>query len=132
MIDLVAARRRREREKLRRARERVREAARRRARARREIATYRPIDEERRPARERVLVGLRFHDWISARDLFEALEVPSDDVDRAERARYAQALTRLVRAGLVELRGPRGAYEYHLTAAGVAEADRLLGRRKAS
>lgn len=92
------------------------------ATAKREREAYVPLDEQMSAPRVRILRGLRFADWPHARDLFAQLDVhyPS-----AEYGSHERALSRLVRAGLVEARGKRGDWTYSLTAEGRAEADRI-------
>lgn len=93
---------------------------------------YRSFDEE--DPRERILRALSRFDWVSASDLFDALELP-DHVEgepNLRRNSYTAALSRLVRkSGLVERRriqyGQLVNVEINLTDAGRAEAARLKG-----
>lgn len=91
------------------------------AAARREVRAYRPLDELERDPRRRVLRALLRLDWPTASEIFDVLNV-EDGCEATERSTYAQVLSRLARRGLIERRGPRGAYEHRLTAAGVAAA----------
>lgn len=101
------------------------------AELRERVRGYKPIDVVLAKPRVRLLRALRFFDWTSNEQLFDALGVPLfDEDDRTERDAYAAALSRLVRVEMLverreqltkrrERNGLR-AYEYRLTDTGRA------------
>jgi hypothetical protein len=97
---------------------------------RREIAEYRPLDEQSGLTRVRVLRGMRRLDWIAPNDFAESIGC----VDATERNTVSAMMRRLVGTGLLERRdvqGPAGIrglgslYDYRITAAGCAEFDAI-------
>ena len=86
---------------------------------------------DERPARERVLLAMRFLEWSAPREIAEALAIPEGA--RQARNTIMQAIIRsLIPAGLAERRRSDGGleeglaldqYEYRLTVAGVRAAD---------
>ena len=52
---------------------------------------------------ERIVLALRWFDWVSAAGLREVLDL--DDADEVDARRYSIALGRLVKRGIVEARG---------------------------
>mgnify|MGYP006921326380 CR=1 FL=1 len=68
---------------------------------------------------ERLLRSLSRWDWVSSRELFEAMGVEEGRESR-ERNAWAQLLARSVKRGHAEFRGTRGARDYRITPAGRA------------
>lgn len=72
-------------------------------------------------ARADLLVAMRFFDWEIAQDIFDRAGIERDKRDAA-----VHMLIRFVEYGFAERRKyDRHFYEYRLTAAGIAEADRI-------
>lgn len=78
-------------------------------------AYYVPVDEIAASPRARILRAIRHFDWVSSRDLFDALDLPSWK-EEGDRLRYFAMLNLLVKRGLVEQRGDRETREYRLAA----------------
>ena len=97
---------------------------------------YTPLDELIAKPVVRLLRGLRFHDWITGPSLLDLCDVPPfDERDHLVRDAFTQALSRIVKRGLVERRdqlAPRREftamrqYEYRITEAGRAKLAALL------
>lgn len=102
-----------------------------------EAHPYKPLDELEISMRVRLLRSLRWRDWSSTMDLFDAMNV-DQDANSTERNSAQVALGRLVKSGLVDRRVPPGqrvGADYKITAAGCTEVERLrsgdLNRRVA-
>lgn len=65
---------------------------------------------------DRILVGLRRMDWPTSLELFHALGVEGNAHSK-ERSKFSQTLSRLVRRGRVQKRGPYGASQYAIAGA---------------
>jgi hypothetical protein len=93
---------------------------------------YRPLDEIRSSYRMRLLRGLRAFDWVTASDLFAAMDAPEwvrggDNDENRERLNLAAALKYLVKSGLVDAdRSVRQHHAYRLNAAGRAAIAKTL------
>lgn len=92
---------------------------------------YRPIDEILNQPIVRVLRRLRWFDWISLAELFDALDVEvlgtrNGRARSRERDRYSAALEYAVRSGLVERGGKRPRCVYRITGAGRTELRRRV------
>ncbi len=68
---------------------------------------YIPLDEWLDRPRVRMLRAMRFFDWVTAEDLFLALDVAED---KKERDNYSNALRRARQAGDIERHPRRAAY----------------------
>lgn len=86
------------------------------------VTAYVPVDEMLAQPRTRVLLALRWFDWVTAEELCDALELPTKAEDPWQRNSYQQVIARLVDNGLVlrESRKPssrqykRGEFRYRL------------------
>ncbi len=76
--------------------------------------------------RDRLLLVLRWQDWIATVELGDLLAL-----DAKERNNASVSLRRLVRDGAAETRTVGGVREYRITAAGRQEADQMRNRRTA-
>lgn len=74
-------------------------------------------DDDHGLMRPRILRSLRFFDWVTAGELFDAMGIEMDHAANQYNNAAVQ-LSRLCREGLVEKRGVRGAYDWRITAAG--------------
>lgn len=76
---------------------------------------YVPVDEILRQPRTRILRRLQHFDWVTADDLFFALDVPDYDSSRnTVRRDYANHLRLVVAAGLVIKDASSWPYRYRL------------------
>lgn len=87
-----------------------------------ESARYVPIDELLERPRVRILRALRRFDWITAIDLADVLDLPTE---KGARDSFASMLGRLVRIGQVERRGVRP-FDYRITKEGRADLEAVL------
>lgn len=87
---------------------------------------YRPFDDADRRLRTRMLIAIRFHDWVTGQDINDQMGIEHD-------ARNAATVTlqRLVKDGLVERRDIEATPEYRITQAGKIECDQLRKGRAA-
>lgn len=103
-----------------------------------EMASYSPLDVWMRRPREKILRVMRWHDWLTAREICELVDVPVANCNETpDRAAHDQAMKRLKQQGLIEQRQTRAVYEgmrtsrpslhseYRLTQIGKREADRV-------
>lgn len=89
----------------------------------RELRGRIPIPKEVGEPRLRILRALVHLEWIRSADLWIVLGI--EELDGAELGRWIQTLSREVKAGTIDARGPRGSREYNLSDAGRAFAREL-------
>jgi len=94
-----------------------------------QLHAYRPLDESEDRLRVKILLVMRWHDWIATREIGDILEL-----DELDRNHVAHIMRRLRKAGQVDVRTVRGVFrgvssgeiqEFRLTAEGRALSDRL-------
>lgn len=96
----------------------------------RELAAYVPLDEQLAGLTGRVLRAMRFRGWSEAREILDHLGIGDHEHEQYDHTLHV--LLRLTRSGRAERRRQLGWYEYRLTDAGRAEADRFRNLKPAT